>query len=435
MIDVKLLMQDFDRIAQNLASRNIEKHALDKLKMTAAALKQQKISTESMQAEQNRLSKEYGELMRKKEDFTVLAAHKEKLDSLKKDLQNEIAKVSSIEKSLHDMLLQIPNILSEATPIGVDEKDNIVIKKVLQPKEFDFTPKEHWELAEKNKWIDFEAGVKLAKSRFSVLRGFGARLNQALISYMLDFNYKNGFEICSVPIIVNDRAMLGTGQLPKFADDMFRLEQMLDDEMVHDEKDGDSKKGHNLYLISTSEISLTNLYQDMILNEQDLPIMMTAYTPCFRKEAGSAGRDTRGIIRQHQFDKVELVSITTQEQSEEMQQKMVNNASKLLESLELPHRLVQLCSGDIGFSACNTVDLEVWLPGQQCYREISSVSNCSDFQARRAKIRYKHEDKNILAHTLNGSSLAVGRTLVAIMENFQQEDGSITIPKVLQKYL
>ena len=194
-------------------------------------------------------------------------------------------------------------------------------------------------------------------------------------------------------------------------------------------------KGHNLYLISTSEISLTNLYQDMILAENELPIMMTAYTPCFRKEAGSAGRDTRGIIRQHQFDKVELVAITTPEQSESMQQRMVDNVSKLLESLELPHRLVQLCSGDIGFSATNTIDLEVWLPGQNCYREISSVSNCADFQARRAKIRYKRAGKNTLTHTLNGSSLAVGRTLVAIMENFQQADGSIQIPKVLEKYL
>lgn len=426
MIDVKLLLQDFNYVAKNLVNRNIEKSVLDILKDRANILKQQKINTESMQAEQNKLSKDYGELIRQKVDSKVLQSHKEKLDKLKKEVQEETTKVVLAEKALQDMLLQIPNLLNDATPIGVDDRDNVVIKKVLKPKSFDFKPKEHWELAEKNKWIDFEAGVKLAKSRFSVLRGFGARLNQALISYMLDFNYKNGFEICSVPIIVNDRAMLGTGQLPKFADDMFRLEQMVDE---------DSKKGHTLYLISTSEISLTNLYQDMILKKQDLPIMMTAYTPCFRKEAGSAGRDTRGIIRQHQFDKVELVAITTKEQSEEMQQKMVNNASKLLESLELPHRLVQLCSGDIGFSACNTIDLEVWLPGQQCYREISSVSNCSDFQARRAKIRYKHEGKNIFAHTLNGSSLAVGRTLVAIMENFQNPDSSITIPKVLQKYL
>ncbi len=427
MIDVKLLLHDFEYVAQNLAHRNIEAHTLDNLRKSVSTFKQQKTATESMQAEQNKLSREYGELMRQKADSSILQNHKQKLDSLKKEVQDAVAQVNCAEKALQEMLLQIPNLLSTTTPIGKDEHDNVEIKRVLQPKTFDFTPKEHWELAEQNKWIDFEAGVKLAKSRFSVLRGFGARLNQALISYMLDFNHKNGFEICSVPAIVNDRAMLGTGQLPKFADDMFRLENMIDDE--------DSNKGHTLYLISTSEIALTNLYQDMIVNAQELPIMMTAYTPCFRKEAGSAGRDTRGIIRQHQFDKVELVAITRADQSEAMQQKMIDNASKLLESLELPHRLVQLCSGDIGFSAYNTVDLEVWLPGQQCYREISSVSNCWDFQARRAKIRYKHEGKNILAHTLNGSSLAVGRTLVAIMENFQNADGSINIPKVLQKYL
>lgn len=431
MIDVKLLLQDFDYVAQNLANRNVEKAMLDVLKENANKLKQQKNIAESMQAEQNKLSKEYGELMRKKADSNLLQSHKENLDTLKRKVQEEVAKVAQAEVALQEILLKIPNLLDKNTPIGTDENDNVVIKHVLEPKKFSFTPKEHWELAEKNKWIDFEAGVKLAKSRFSVLRGEAARLNHALISYMLDFNYKNGFEVCSVPVIVNERAMFGTGQLPKFADDMFHIESMNDD--INESED--SNKGHNLYLISTSEISLTNLYQDMILAENELPIMMTAYTPCFRKEAGSAGRDTRGIIRQHQFDKVELVAITTPEQSESMQQRMVDNVSKLLESLELPHRLVQLCSGDIGFSATNTIDLEVWLPGQNCYREISSVSNCADFQARRAKIRYKRAGKNTLTHTLNGSSLAVGRTLVAIMENFQQADGSIQIPKVLEKYL
>lgn len=431
MIDVKLLLQDFDYIAQNLANRNIEKSLLDVLQKSASSLKQQKNIAETMQAERNKLSREYGEFMRQKVDSNRLQSEKEKLDTLKKKVQEEVAKVSQTEKELQELLLKIPNLLGKETPIGKDENDNVVIKHVLEPRKFDFTPREHWELAEANKWIDLEAGVKLAKSRFSVLRGYAARLNHALISYMLDFNYKNGFEVCNVPVIVNERAMIGTGQLPKFADDVFRIESINDDT----DSNIESNKGHDLYLISTSEISLTNLYQNMILAEQDLPIMMTAYTPCFRKEAGSAGRDTRGIIRQHQFDKVELVAITTPEQSESMQQRMVDNVSKLLESLELPHRLVQLCSGDIGFSASNTIDLEVWLPGQKCYREISSVSNCTDFQARRAKIRYKKAGKNTLTHTLNGSSLAVGRTLVAIMENFQRADGSIGIPKVLEKYL
>ncbi|RDU65337.1 serine--tRNA ligase [Helicobacter didelphidarum] len=426
MIDTKLLLNDFDFVSNNLSKRNIDPLVLSSLRDFVSMYKAFKIKTESKQAEQNKLSKQYGELIKNKVDSETIKNYKNKLDLLKEEIKNDTIMISNQEAELHNMLLRIPNLLDSNTPFGQDESDNVEIKQILEPKKFDFKPKEHWELAEQNKWIDFDAGVKLAKSRFSVLRNEGARLNHALISYMLDFNRKNGFEICSVPIIVNEQAMMGTGQLPKFADDMFRIDNTLDAE---------SERGHNLYLISTSEISLTNLYQGEIIKVENLPIMLTAYTPCFRKEAGSAGRDTRGIIRQHQFDKVELVAITTQEQSINMQQCMIENASRLLESLGLPHRLVQLCSGDIGFSACNTVDLEVWLPGQNCYREISSVSNCGDFQARRAKIRYKEDGKNKLVHTLNGSSLAVGRTLVAIMENFQQADGSIEIPKVLQKYL
>lgn len=425
MIDVKLLLNDFDCVVSNLKNRNIEHTTLQTLQELANHFKNLKIQTEAKQAKQNKLSKEYGELVKNKADSTIIQNYKNELNLLKEEIKSGLSNIAMHESRLYDMLLTIPNLLDSHTPIGKDENDNVEIKQVLIPKQFDFQPKEHWELAQHNKWIDSEAGVKLAKSRFSVLRGEAARLNHALITYMLDFNHKNGFEVCNVPVIVNEQTMIGTGQLPKFADDMFHIDNTYDDE----------GRGHNLYLISTSEIALTNLYQDMIIEHKNLPIMLTAYTPCFRKEAGSAGRDTRGIIRQHQFDKVELVAITAQEESYAMQQKMIENASKLLESLELPHRLVQLCSGDIGFSACNTVDLEVWLPGQNCYREISSVSNCGDFQARRAKIRYKQEGKNKLAHTLNGSSLAVGRTLVAIMENFQKSDGSIEIPRVLHKYL
>ncbi len=302
-------------------------------------------------------------------------------------------------------------------PEGKDENDNVEIKKVLTPREFDFEPKEHWELGEELDWIDFKRGVKLAKSRFSVLKNYGAKLERALINYMLDFNAKRGFDEVCVPYIVNKESMTATGQLPKFEDDLFKIE------------------GEELYLIPTAEVPLTNLYRDEILKEDDLPILMTGYTACFRKEAGSAGRDTRGIIRQHQFDKVELVSITKPEESDEVFEKMVECASDLLTSLNLPHRLVMLCGGDLGFSAAKTIDLEVWLPGQGKYREISSVSNTRDFQARRAKIRYKAGKKNRLVHTLNGSSLAVGRTLIAIMENYQQKDGSIEIPEVLREYL
>lgn len=432
MIDTKLLLNDFDSVAKNLESRNIDKSSLESLRDFVAEFKRLKQESESKKARQNKMSKEFGELMRNASslnDKDSIESKKVQLDKLKEEVKKDINIITLKENELHEKLLNIPNLVDCKTPIGKDENDNVEIKKILTPRSFNFTPKHHYELGEANGWIDSKAGAKLAGARFSVLRGMGARLNAALISYMLDFNYKNGFEICSVPVIVNENAMLGTGQFPKFIDDVFALKGAdIKDENIE-------SKGHNFYLISTSEISLTNLYQDEILDSKDLPIKLTAATPCFRKEAGSAGRDTRGIIRQHQFDKVELVAITTQESSDEMQRQMVENASKLLESLELPHRLVQLCSGDIGFSAQNTIDIEVWLPGQNCYREISSVSNCGDFQARRAKIRYKENGKNILAHTLNGSSLAVGRTLVAIMENFQTQSGEIEIPKVLQKYL
>lgn len=424
MIDKRLLLNDFERVSSNLAKRNIDKALLEDLSKITSEFKQLKTSTELKQAAQNELSKKYTTLI--KQNLPESKLTKQELDTLKGEIKNNNEKLDSIESSLNNLLLQVPNLLDDATPQGQSDGDNVEIKKVLSPKNFTFTPKEHWDLAQNNGWIDFKAGIKLSKSRFSVLRKMGARLNQALISYMLDFNSKVGFEVCSVPIVVNDRALLGTGQLPKFKNDMFKLENTIDEE---------SGKGHELYLISTSEISLTNLYQDEIIDMEDLPIKLTAFTPCFRKEAGSAGRDTRGIIRQHQFDKVEIVAITKQEDSSKMQQYMVAHISKLLETLDLPHRLVQLCSGDIGFSACNTIDIEVWLPGQNCYREISSVSNCSDFQARRLKMRYKDGKKNILTHTLNGSSLAVGRTLVAIMENYQQENGEIEIPNVLKKYL
>ncbi|MFA6789165.1 MAG: serine--tRNA ligase, partial [Arcobacteraceae bacterium] len=283
--------------------------------------------------------------------------------------------------------------------------------------EFTFTPKEHWDLGEQNGWLDFVRGVKIAKSRFTALSGQAARLERALINYMLDFNRERGFQEWYVPFMANSNTLQGTGQLPKFADDLFKIE------------------GEDLYLIPTAEVSLTNLYNDEILDTNELPLLLTSYTPCFRKEAGSAGRDTRGLIRQHQFDKVEMVAITTPAQSDVVFEKMVSCASDLLSSLGLCHQKVQLCTGDLGFSAATTIDLEVWLPGQGKFREISSISNTREFQARRAKIRFKDGKKNTLTHTLNGSSLAVGRTLVAIMENYQQADGTILIPEVLKKYM
>ncbi|EMJ44399.1 serine--tRNA ligase [Helicobacter pylori] len=415
MIDRKLLLQDFDKVALSLKKRN---HAMDdeleRLHEAITHYKKQLIELEGLQAFQNKVSKEFGIKMAQKMDTSDL---KKELENNKIKL-NELSKsVSEAEQEMDLKLSIIPNLVDEKTPLGANEEDNIEIKKILTPRNFTFKPKEHFELAQKNGWIDFESGVKLAKSRFSVIRGFGAKIYRALIYLMLDFNEKNGFEIIYTPALVNEKMLFGTGQLPKFKEDVFKIEN------------------ENLYLIPTAEVTLTNLYNDTIISVENLPIKMTAHTPCFRSEAGSAGKDTRGMIRQHQFDKVELVAITHPKESDAMQECMLESASEILRALELPHRFVQLCSGDLGFSASNTIDIEVWLPGQNCYREISSVSNTRDFQARRAKIRFKENQKNQLAHTLNGSSLAVGRTMVALMENHQQADGSIHIPKALEKYL
>ncbi|MUU28661.1 serine--tRNA ligase [Helicobacter pylori] len=415
MIDKKLLLQDFDKVALSLKKRN---HAmgdeLERLREAITHYKKQLIELEGLQAFQNKVSKEFGIKMAQKMDTS----------DLKKELENNKIKLNELSKSVGEAeqemdlkLSIIPNLVDEKTPLGANEEDNIEIKKILTPRVFTFKPKEHFELAQQNGWIDFESGVKLAKSRFSVIRGFGAKIYRALIYLMLDFNEKNGFEIIYTPALVNEKMLFGTGQLPKFKEDVFKIEN------------------ENLYLIPTAEVTLTNLYNDTIISVENLPIKMTAHTPCFRSEAGSAGKDTRGMIRQHQFDKVELVAITHPKESDAMQEYMLESASEILKALELPHRFVQLCSGDLGFSASNTIDIEVWLPGQNCYREISSVSNTRDFQARRAKIRFKENQKNQLAHTLNGSSLAVGRTMVALMENHQQADGSIHIPKALEKYL
>ncbi|HEX5710398.1 MAG TPA: serine--tRNA ligase [Sulfuricurvum sp.] len=414
MIDLKLLQKDFDATAASLKRKKVDSALIASLKTANEALKTAKLTFESAQAAQNERSRLFGQY---KKDGKNTDELKIQVDAAKAQLVELTESQRNAEEALEAIAMRVPNFPDSDVPDGEDENDNVELKKVLTPPTFAFTPKEHWELAEQNGWIDFERGVKLAKSRFSVVGGMGARLERALINFMLDFNRERGFEEFSVPMLVNRRALEGTGQLPKFEDDLFKVED------------------EELFLIPTAEVPLTNLYQDEILNAQDLPIKMTGYTSCFRKEAGSGGRDVRGMIRQHQFHKVELVSIARADQSDAVFDEMVSCASDLLAALGLPHRLVTLCTGDLGFGAAKTVDLEVWLPGQNAYREISSVSNTRDFQARRAKIRYKEEGKNILAHTLNGSSLAVGRTMIAIMENFQQEDGSIILPAALQKYL
>jgi len=413
MIDLKLLQKDFENVSKKLAKKGVSLELIEILKHKNDELKKAKTAFETLQAAQNAMSKEFGVYKREGRDISELKA---KVDANKVEIAKALEVQRIAQEELENIAMSIPNMPDDDVPVGEDESDNVEIKKVLTPREFSFKPKEHWELAQLNGWIDFERGVKLATSRFSVGFGMFAKLERALINFMLDFNSSRGFSEVSVPALVNSTALEGTGQLPKFEDDLYKTQ------------DG-------LYLIPTAEVPVTNLYQDEILKESELPLKMTAYTSCFRKEAGAAGRDTRGIIRQHQFHKVELVSITKPQQSDEVFNEMVKCASDLLSALDLPHRLVTLCSGDLGFSAAKTIDLEVWLPGQGKYREISSVSNTRDFQARRAKIRFKNGKKNELVHTLNGSSLAVGRTIVAIMENFQNEDGTIDIPKALKPYL
>ena len=416
MINLKLIETNFDEFNSKLKAKKVGEDVLKNLLEAYKENKKIKLEIESLQSEQNAKSKKMGEFMK--------SGDKESANALKTELDSKKAQIATLNESLNEseeklnlVAAAVPNIIDDDVPLGADEDENVELKKVLEPPRFDFKPLEHWQLAEKNGWIDFATGAKLSGSRFSVLRGQGAKLARALVNYMIDFNSSRGFELVNVPFLVSSNTLFGTGQLPKFADDLYKI----DDE--------------DLYLIPTSEVPVTNLYNDEIIAENELPIKMTCYSACFRKEAGSAGKDTRGMIRQHQFEKVELVCITKPEQSDKVFDEMVACASDLLSSLGLAHRHMLLCSGDLGFSAAKTIDLEVWLAGQDKYREISSVSNTRDFQARRAKIRFKDGKKNTLCHTLNGSSLAVGRTLIAIMENYQQKDGSIKIPVVLEKYM
>ena len=414
MIDLKYIQNNFEEASLRLQKKGVDTSTLEKLKILFSSLKEANATLESMKAEQNSMSKLFGQYKREGKDISELKA---KVDANKEAMVPAQEKARKAEEALYAVALAIPNFPDDSVPNGADEDDNVEIRKVLEPRSFEFKPKEHWELSEINGWIDFERGVKLAKSRFAILKGEASRLERALINFFLDMNRQKGFEEYSVPFINNATMLQGTGQLPKFGDDLFKIED------------------EDLYLIPTAEVPLTNMYNDEILSEKELPLLMTGYTPCFRKEAGSAGRDTRGIIRQHQFNKVEMVAIAHPDKSDEVFELMVQNASDILTALGLPHRLVELCGGDLGFSAATTIDLEVWLPGQNQYREISSISNTRDFQARRAKIRFKDGKKNRLVHTLNGSSLAVGRTIVAIMENYQNEDGTIDIPEVLHKYM
>lgn len=416
MISIELIRKNPDFVKENLAKRDpsLTSKIDDILELDEE--RRQKIKLiENLRAERNLKSKEIGILKRQGEDTTIL---EEEIRNAKEQIAELEAVLMRIEKYMQDILLRIPNLIHESVPIGVDENDNVEIKRFGEIPKFDFEIKDHYELGIQNGFLDVDKAGEISGSRFSILKGRLARLERALINFMIDVNVKNGYEEMCVPHLVKDIALIGTGQLPKFKEELYFLQE------------------DKLYLIPTAEVPLVNIYRDSILQETDLPLYITAYTPCYRREAGSHGKDVKGLIRQHQFDKVELVKIVHPDHSYNELEKLLENAEEILKFLELPYRVVALCSGDIGFSASKTYDIEVWIPSQNKYREISSCSNCEDFQAKRANIRFKDKSgKNRFVHTLNGSSLAVGRTLVAILENYQTKEGKVRIPKVLKDYI
>lgn len=422
MLDAKRLRTELAAIAAKLQTRGFE---LDTAKLEALEAKRKalQVSAQELQAERNARSKAIGKAKAAGEDIQPLL---DAVADLGDQLKQAEAAADEIQQEIEDIYAGIPNIPHDSTPVGQQEEDNVEIRRWGQATEFDFDAQDHVALAEAKGWYDNDAAVKITSARFSVLKGSMAKLQRALTQFMLDTHTEAGYEEVYVPFLVNQDSLRGTGQLPKFEADLYRIDKNEE----HDTSDRD------LYLIPTAEVPVTNLFRDEILDEADLPIRLTAHTPCFRSEAGSYGRDTKGLIRQHQFEKVEMVQIVHPDQSYEALEGLTQQAEQILQKLELPYRVMALCTGDIGFSAAKTYDLEVWLPGQSAYREISSCSNFEDFQARRLKARFrKGQDKPQLVHTLNGSGLAVGRTLVAILENYQNEDGSIRVPKALQPYL
>ena len=421
MIDIQLLRKDIDTVAAKLATRKFQ---LDVAGFNALEGERKAIQmrTEELQSKRNSLSKQIGMMKGKGEDTTAVMAEAAGLgDELK---ANEI-KLADVQLKMNTFLQAVPNLPHESVPAGADETGNVEVRKFGTPRSFDFEVKDHADVGAAL-GLDFETATKLTGSRFSVMKGGIARLHRALAQFMLDTHTdKHGYTECYTPYMVNAESLLGTGQLPKFEADLFSVK-----------KGGAEGEGQNFYLIPTSEVSLTNMVRDEIVAVETLPIKVTAHTPCFRSEAGSAGRDTKGMIRQHQFDKVELVQVVHPEKSYEALEEMVGHAETILQALGLPYRVMQLCTGDMGFGAAKTYDLEVWLPAQNTYREISSLSNCEAFQARRMQARFRNAaGKPELLHTLNGSGLAVGRTLVAVLENYQQADGSVEIPAALQPYM
>lgn len=422
MLDSKLLRTDLETVAAKLKTRGfvLDTAHIDELE---AKRKDWQVKTQELQAERNSRSKGIGKAKAAGEDIQPLL---DEVASLGDQLEEAKHASDAIQAEIELIYAGIPNLPHDSTPIGSSEDDNVELRQWGKPKTFDFEIKDHVDLAEARGWYDNDAAVKIASSRFSVLKGPMAKLQRALTQLMLDSHTDAGYEEVYVPFLVNQDSLHGTGQLPKFEADLYKIDK-------HEEHDTSDR---DLYLIPTAEVPVTNLFRDEIIDEDSLPLKFTAHTPCFRSEAGSYGRDTKGLIRQHQFEKVEMVQIVHPDQSYEALESLTQQAESILQKLELPYRLMSLCTGDIGFSAAKTYDLEVWLPGQQAYREISSCSNFEDFQARRLKARFrKGQDKPQLAHTLNGSGLAVGRTLVAVLENYQNADGTITVPTALRPYL
>ena len=423
MLDPNLLRTEPDAVAEKLARRGF-KLDVDKLRALEERRKVLQVQTENLQAERNSRSKSIGQAKARGEDIEPLRLEVNKLGE---ELDQAKAELELLLVEIRDISLAIPNTPDDSVPVGKDENDNVEVKRWGTPREFDFEVRDHVTLGEMHAGLDFAAGVKLTGSRFVVMKGQIAHLHRALAQFMLDLlTEQHGYSETYVPYLVNHETLYGTGQLPKFAGDLFHT-RPLDEE-------ADSS---NYALIPTAEVPLTNLVRDEIIDEDDLPIKLTAHSPCFRSEAGSYGRDTRGLIRMHQFDKVEMVQIVRPETSMDALEEMTSHAEKVLELLGLPYRRLALCTGDMGFGACKTFDLEVWVPAQNTYREISSCSNVGDFQARRmqARCRTKSDKKTRLVHTLNGSGLAVGRTLVAVLENYQQADGRIEIPEILRPYM
>ncbi|MFC4343406.1 serine--tRNA ligase [Cupriavidus numazuensis] len=424
MLDIQLFRKDIDAVAQRLATRGFQ---LDVAAFQAleGERKQLQTQTEELQSRRNSLSKQIGMLKGKGEDASAVMAE---VGGIGDTLKASAARLEEIQAQVSELMLSIPNLPHESVPVGKDETQNVEVRRVGEPRKFDFEVRDHVDVGEKL-GLDFDTAAKVTGSRFSMLRGGMARMNRALVQLMLDTHtQEHGYTEMYVPYIVNAASMRGTGQLPKFEEDLFKVPRKVGGE--------DGERTENFYLIPTAEVPLTNIVRDAIVAGDKLPLRFVAHTPCFRSEAGSYGKDTRGMIRQHQFDKVELVQVVPAEQSFDALEQLSGHAEAILKKLDLPFRTIVLCTGDMGFGSTKTYDLEVWIPAQNTYREISSCSNMGDFQARRMQARYRvGQGKPELVHTLNGSGLAVGRTLVAILENYQNADGSVTVPTVLQPYM